>query len=63
MSGVSEFLRSYLTVVWFGLAAVLLAGLVALTLAAGPVTGWLAETARQLHDPAAFIAANKLGAP
>ena len=27
MSGVSEFLRSYLTVVWFGLAAVLLAGL------------------------------------
>ena len=27
MSGVSEFLRSYLTVAWFGLAAVLLAGL------------------------------------
>ncbi|SEN73163.1 multisubunit potassium/proton antiporter, PhaD subunit [Gemmobacter aquatilis] len=41
----------------------LLAGLGTLTLAAGPVTGWLAETARQLHDPAAFIAANKLGAP
>jgi NADH-quinone oxidoreductase subunit A len=27
MAGVSEFLRSYLTVAWFGLAAVLLAGL------------------------------------
>lgn len=40
----------------------LLAALVALTLAAGPVTGWLAETARQLHDPAAYIAANRLEA-
>jgi hypothetical protein len=27
VSGVSDFLRSYLTVAWFGLAAVLLAGL------------------------------------
>lgn len=40
----------------------LLGGLVMLTLAAGPVMGWLAETAQQLHDPAAYIAANRLEA-
>mgnify|MGYP000886467663 CR=1 FL=1 len=39
----------------------LMAGLVGLTLAAGPVTAWLATTAAELHDPAAYIAANKLG--
>ncbi len=39
----------------------LIAGLVGLTLAAGPVSTWLAETAAELHDPAAYIAANKLG--
>ncbi|WP_295074568.1 monovalent cation/H+ antiporter subunit D [Tabrizicola sp.] len=38
----------------------LLAGLVLLTLAAGPVTGWLDATAASLHDPAAYIAANRL---
>lgn len=47
----------------FVAVSALLAGIVALTLAAGPVTGWLAETARQLHDPAAYIAANRLEAP
>ena len=38
----------------------LLAGLVALTIFAGPVTGWLAATADALHDPAGYIAANRL---
>ena len=38
----------------------LLAGLVLLTLAAGPVTGWLDATAASLHDPAAYVAANRL---
>jgi multicomponent K+:H+ antiporter subunit D len=38
----------------------LVAGLVALTVFAGPITTWLAEAAQQLHDPAAYIAANAL---
>ncbi|CAN1516683.1 HyfB Formate hydrogenlyase subunit 3/Multisubunit Na+/H+ antiporter, MnhD subunit [Paracoccaceae bacterium] len=38
----------------------LVAGLVALTVFAGPVTDWLAETAEALHDPAGYIAANRL---
>ena len=38
--------------------------IVALTLAAGPVTVWLGATAEALHDPATYIAANRLeGAP
>ncbi|MFZ1346792.1 MAG: monovalent cation/H+ antiporter subunit D, partial [Tabrizicola sp.] len=42
-------------------AFALLAGLAALTLCAGPVSGWLAVTADTLYDPAATIAANRLG--
>ena len=38
----------------------LVAALVALTVLAGPVTDWLAGTAEALHDPAAYIAANRL---
>jgi len=38
-----------------------LAGLVALTLAAGPVTGWLEQVAAALHAPEAYITANTLG--
>lgn len=38
----------------------LLVGIVGLTLAAGPVTGWLDATAETLHDPAGYIAANRL---
>lgn len=38
----------------------LLAAIVALTLAAGPITGWLDATAEALHDPSAYIAANRL---
>jgi multicomponent K+:H+ antiporter subunit D len=38
----------------------LLAGLVAMTVLAGPIMGWLEDTAAQLHDPAAYIAANRL---
>ena len=38
----------------------LLAGMATLTVASGPVTAWLAETAAELHDPAAYIAANNL---
>ncbi len=41
-------------------AFALLAALAALTLAAGPVTDWLAATADALHDPAAYIAATGL---
>jgi multicomponent K+:H+ antiporter subunit D len=41
----------------FGLLA-LLAGL---TLGAGPVMRWLDATAQSLHDPSAYIAANRLG--
>ena len=37
-----------------------LAGLVALTLCAGPITAWLGETAQALHAPAAYIAATAL---
>ena len=44
----------------FCAVGLLLAGLVGLTLGAGPVTGWLAETAQGLHAPAAYIAANGL---
>lgn len=38
----------------------LLAGLVALTVFAGPITAWLQTTAAALIDPAAYIAANAL---
>lgn len=42
----------------------LLAGLIALTIFAGPVTIWMEATAASLHNPAAYIAANDLqGAP
>ena len=40
----------------------LLAAIVALTLAAGPVTDWLTTTAEALHAPDAYIAANRIGA-
>lgn len=36
--------------------------LAVLTVLAGPITGWLTDTANSLADPAAYIAANKLGA-
>jgi multicomponent K+:H+ antiporter subunit D len=36
------------------------AAMVALTVFAGPVSGWLDATAASLHDPAAYIAANDL---
>ncbi|MFM7443508.1 MAG: proton-conducting transporter membrane subunit, partial [Tabrizicola sp.] len=39
-----------------------LALLAALTILAGPITDWLTATAESLADPAAYIAANKLGA-
>ena len=42
-------------------AFALLAGLAALTVFAGPVTDWLTATADALSDPAAYIAANRLG--
>ncbi len=38
----------------------LLAGLVALTVLAGPITAWLDVAAANLHDPSAYIAANAL---
>jgi len=44
-----------------GAAFSLLAGLAALTLLAGPVTAWLADTATALHAPAEYINANRLG--
>lgn len=44
----------------FAAAFAVLAMLVVLTVLAGPITTWLAETARSLHDPAAYIAANRL---
>ena len=34
----------------------------ALTVAAGPVTDWLGDTANALHAPQAYIAANRIGA-
>jgi multicomponent K+:H+ antiporter subunit D len=37
-----------------------LAAIAVLTVLAGPVTGWLADTAASLFDPAAYIAANML---
>ena len=40
----------------------LLAGLVALTVLAGPVTGWLSTTAESLFAPQAYIDANRLEA-
>ncbi|MEH7830042.1 monovalent cation/H+ antiporter subunit D [Gemmobacter denitrificans] len=39
----------------------LLAGLVALTVLAGPISDWMADTAAALLDPSAYIAANTLG--
>ena len=39
----------------------LLAGLVALTILAGPITDWLADTADTLYAPGGYIAANHLG--
>lgn len=44
----------------FTAAFLLVAGLACLTVFAGPVTDWMAETARQLHSPTAYIAANAL---
>ena len=38
----------------------MLAGLVVLTVAAGPIMGWMETTAAGLHDPSAYIAANAL---
>ena len=39
----------------------LLATLVALTVFAGPITDWLDATAQAIHDPQAYIDANRLG--
>jgi multicomponent K+:H+ antiporter subunit D len=39
----------------------LVAGLVVLTVLAGPVTGWLGATAAELDAPAGYIQANRLG--
>ncbi|MFV0301908.1 MAG: monovalent cation/H+ antiporter subunit D [Paracoccus sp. (in: a-proteobacteria)] len=39
----------------FASIGLLLAGLVALTVLAGPVTGYLGRTAAQLHDPEAYL--------
>jgi multicomponent K+:H+ antiporter subunit D len=44
----------------FVAVGLLLAGLVALTVLAGPVTAWMDETARTLHDTAGYIDANQL---
>jgi multicomponent K+:H+ antiporter subunit D len=46
----------------FTAAFLLIAALALLTIFAGPITAWLAEAARQLHDPATYIAANALEA-
>jgi multicomponent K+:H+ antiporter subunit D len=40
----------------------LVAGLVVLTVLAGPLTGWLGGTAEMLDQPSAYIEANRLGA-
>lgn len=45
----------------FAAIGALMLTLVALTVFAGPVTGWLALVAQDLHTPAAYIAANALG--
>lgn len=42
--------------------SLLLVGLVALTVFAGPATGWLAATAAALDDPASLVAATRLQA-
>lgn len=39
---------------------VLMAGLIALTVFAGPILGWIEATAAALFDPTAYIAANQL---
>jgi multicomponent K+:H+ antiporter subunit D len=39
----------------------ILASLVALTVLAGPLTGWLSTTAADLYEPAAYIEASRLG--
>jgi multicomponent K+:H+ antiporter subunit D len=39
----------------------LIAGLVVLTVMAGPITGWMADTAQALHAPDSYIQANRLG--
>ncbi|MFN3722640.1 MAG: monovalent cation/H+ antiporter subunit D [Paracoccaceae bacterium] len=44
----------------FVAVGMLLAGLVALTVFAGPVTTWMEATATSLFDPESYIAANKL---
>jgi multicomponent K+:H+ antiporter subunit D len=46
----------------FAATLALLAILVALTVLAGPVTGWMSGTADSLYAPEAYIAANRLGA-
>ncbi len=46
----------------FAAVFLLMAALAVLTILAGPVTDWLSETARQLHDPTAYIAATALEA-
>lgn len=46
----------------FVAVAALLAGLVGLTVFAGPITGWLEATAATLHDTAPYINANQLDA-
>lgn len=38
----------------------LLAGLVVMTVFAGPIIGWMDATSASLHDPSAYIAANQL---
>jgi multicomponent K+:H+ antiporter subunit D len=45
----------------FTATVALLAGLVALTVFAGPVTDWLTITAADLYAPQAYIAAARLG--
>src|SRR3989338_4658506 len=47
----------------FGAVGLLVAGLIGLTVFAGPVTAWLTLTAEALHAPAAYIAANGLESP
>jgi multicomponent K+:H+ antiporter subunit D len=46
----------------FAAAGALLAGLVAMTVFAGPLSGWLKATAAQLHHPQAYISAVMDGA-
>ncbi|THD85864.1 monovalent cation/H+ antiporter subunit D [Aliigemmobacter aestuarii] len=44
----------------FAAVFLLIAGLVALTVFAGPVMGWMEATAANLHDPSSYIGANAL---